>query len=199
MNYIFYVIGKSSSGKDTIYQSILKRLNLLPLVLYTTRPMRQNEQDGREYHFIDRDGFEKMLKDGNVIEQRTYDTIYGLWTYFTGNDSIDLKQGSYLGIGTLESYLKLREFWGADRMVPLYIQVDDDIRLMRAIKREQCEAYPNYKELCRRFIADSEDFSDEKLKNAGIETVFDNNGCVESCIKSVEDYMNLFLLPTGNE
>lgn len=199
MNYIFYVMGKSSSGKDTIYQSILKRLNLLPLVLYTTRPMRQNEQDGREYHFIDREGFEKMLKDGNVIEQRTYDTIYGPWTYFTGSDSIDLKQGNYLGIGTLESYLKLREYFGAGRLIPLYIHVDDDIRLMRAIKREQCEASPNYKELCRRFIADSEDFSDEKLKNAGIDTVFDNNDCLESCIKSVEDYMNLLLLPTGNE
>ena len=69
MNHIFYIMGKSSSGKDTIYKKLLESDALLPLVLYTTRPMRENEQEGREYHFTDRKGFEEKLASGTVIEE----------------------------------------------------------------------------------------------------------------------------------
>ena len=47
MGKIFYVMGKSSSGKDTIYKDIRKDLpELKTLTLYTTRPMREGEKDG---------------------------------------------------------------------------------------------------------------------------------------------------------
>lgn len=43
MGKIFYIMGKSSSGKDTIYRRLLedKELELRNIILYTTRPMRQ--------------------------------------------------------------------------------------------------------------------------------------------------------------
>ena len=54
MKKIFYVMGKSASGKDTIYKKILEQMPRLSTVtLYTTRPMRDGEKDGVEYYFTD--------------------------------------------------------------------------------------------------------------------------------------------------
>ena len=175
MNHIFYIMGKSSSGKDTFFRRIVSELGLTPIVLYTTRPIRDNEKDGREYHFVDRDTFDDMMKKGMVIEERTYDTVCGEWTYFTAADSISLDKGSCIGIGTLESYIKIKKHFCGDVVIPLYIEVADDIRLIRAIERERTQSVPKYTELCRRFIADSKDFSEEKLAQAGITVRFDNS------------------------
>ena len=62
MNKIFYIMGKSASGKDNIYRRLLeeKDLDLHELVLYTTRPKRQDEVDGREYFFVDDERFQQL-------------------------------------------------------------------------------------------------------------------------------------------
>lgn len=189
MNRIFYIMGKSSSGKDSVYSRLLSELELRPVVLYTTRPMRENEKDGREYHFVKRECFEKMKENGEVVEERIYNTVYGEWIYFTAEKSISLESGNCLGIGTLESYVKIKERFG-EAVVPVYIEVEDGERLIRAVKREQKEAVPKYTELCRRFIADSEDFSDEKIKAAGIVRRFSNEGDFENCIEEIKNYIN---------
>ena len=51
MGKIYYLMGKSASGKDHIYENLIQEtaLDLKPFVLYTTRPIRSGEQDGREY------------------------------------------------------------------------------------------------------------------------------------------------------
>lgn len=188
MNRIFYIMGKSSSGKDTIYKTLMKDMELTPIVLHTTRPMRENEKQGREYHFVDRSCYDDMKAARKVLESRIYNTVHGEWIYFTSQDSIDLEKGNCLGIGTLESYIKIRETLG-DSVVPIYIEVEDGIRLMRAIQREQLEPSPRYAELCRRFLADSEDFSDEKLESAGIKKRFSNNGDIEDCISEIKSEM----------
>lgn len=190
MNRIFYIMGKSSSGKDTVYKNLLSQFGFTPLTLYTTRPVRENEQNGREYFFVDRAYFDKMKSDGKIIEERIYNTVYGEWIYFTGADSVDLDKGNFLGIGTLESYLKLRDYFGNDAVIPIYIEVDDDIRLIRAIERERIEEKPKYTELCRRFIADSEDFSEEKLLAASINKRFSNNTELEHCIDEIKTHIN---------
>lgn len=189
MNHIFYLMGKSSSGKDTFFSRIVSELGLTPIVLYTTRPVRDNEQEGREYHFVDRARFEELLQAGRVIEERTYDTVHGKWTYFTAADSIDLTKGDCIGIGTIQSYIKLREYFGEEAVIPIYVEVADDIRLIRAVERERSQTEPKYAELCRRFIADSEDFSEEKLLSAGIEVRFDNSGSKEQCFSEIKRYI----------
>ncbi len=185
MNRIFYIMGKSSSGKDTIYKMLLNELKLTPIILHTTRPMREKEQQGREYHFVDRQCYENMKSTGKVLESRIYNTVHGEWIYFTSSDSIDLENGHCLGIGTLESYVEIKKKMG-DLLVPLYIEVEDGIRLMRAIQREQLEKSPRYAEMCRRFLADSEDFSDEKLQSAGITKRFSNNESLEKCFEEIK-------------
>ena len=192
MNRIFYIMGKSSSGKDTIYNRIRSEENLLPVVLYTTRPMRENEENGREYHFVDRACFNKMKSEGKVIEERIYNTIHGEWIYFTSKDSIDIEKGNCIGIGTLESYVKIKEHFG-EAVVPIYIEVEDGLRLARAVERERLQTNPKYAELCRRFLADSSDFSEEKLKEAGISRRFSNEGEIEECIDEIKMEMRTWI------
>ena len=175
MGHIFYIMGKSSTGKDTIYENLLGRqeLGLKPLIPYTTRPIRAREQDGVEYHFTDEAGLLRLRQAGKVIELREYHTVHGVWSYFTvDDDHIDLDREDYLGIGVLESYRKIRDYFGPDRVIPIYIQVEDGNRLERALKRERKQARPSYEELCRRFLADQRDFSEEKLKEAESSGVF---------------------------
>ena len=114
MGKIFYIMGKSSSGKDTIYENLLGRegLSLHPLIMYTTRPIRAGETDGV---------------------------------------------------------------------------------LLRAIKREKKQEHPNFKEVCRRYLADEEDFSEEKLQAAGITRRFLNNADREICMDKVASYIGTIL------
>lgn len=192
MNHIFYLMGKSSSGKDTIYSRILEDTGLIPIVLYTTRPIRVGEREGVEYHFVDDERFNAMRDSGDVIEWRTYDTKCGKWTYYTAKDSISTDMGDRIGIGTLQSYIKIRTHLDDDVLVPVYIEVDDDIRFLRAVEREKRQSAPKYAELCRRFLADNEDFSDEKLSEAGIDQRFNNNGSPDECLAAVKKYISDF-------
>ena len=183
MGKIFYLMGKSSSGKDTIFKELKKRMTFLHTVtIYTTRPMREQERDGEEYFFVGEETLENFQRAGRVIELREYDTVHGIWKYFTADDGqIDLAKHDYLGIGTLESYLKLKAYFGEQAMVPLYVEVDDGLRLSRALERERKQTEPKYAEMCRRFLADCEDFTEEKIAEAGIVRRFSNNSTPEDC------------------
>jgi guanylate kinase len=185
---IFFVMGKSASGKDTIYKKLLEYFpELKTVTLYTTRPMREGETEGVEYHFIREEQLEAMKSEGRVIEMRTYQTMYGPWSYATVEDGqIDLSQGSYMMIGTLESYESIRTYFGENGAVPIYIEVEDGERLIRAVNREKQQKKPKYTELCRRFLADETDFSEEKLAQAGItaEERYENQE-LSDCLKNI--------------
>lgn len=178
MGKIYCIMGKSSTGKDTLYKRILEddSLCLKRIIPYTTRPVRDGEKNGVEYYFCDEERVNELERMGKIIELRSYDTVHGIWKYFTVDDGqIQLADQSYLMIGTLESYRKIRSYYGADRVVPIYIEVEDGERLSRALNRERAQEHPKYEELCRRFLADAKDFSEEKLSEAGIEKRFENS------------------------
>ena len=187
MGRIFYLMGKSASGKDTIYRRLLKDCPWLePVVLYTTRPMRSGEMEGVEYHFTTPEGLEEYRRRGKVIEQRTYETVAGPWTYATVDDGhVGRDDRDYLAIGTLESYGKIRDYFGPGRVVPLYITVEDRTRWERAWKREEQQEKPNFPEMERRFQADEKDFSKENLRKYGIVTAFSNED-LEHCIEEIK-------------
>ena len=87
-------------------------------------------------------------------------------------------------IGTLESYVQIRDFFGAEHVVPIYIDVEDGLRLSRALERERKQAQPKYAELCRRFLADTADFSQEKRKACGIHQIYENID-IETCLNRI--------------
>ncbi len=187
MGKIYYMMGKSSSGKDTLFKMLKKNFpGLKEIILYTTRPLREGEVEGREYHFVTDQVLEKFKKDGKMIELRAYDTIHGIWKYATVDDGqVDLQDADYLSIGTLESYKKLQEYYGADKIVALYIEVEDGERLFRALSRERMQEQPKYAEMCRRFLADTEDFSEDKLLKFGIQKRFINDN-IERCLDELK-------------
>ena len=141
------------------------------------------EQEGVEYHFTDEAGLARLQEEDRVIEIRAYDTVYGVWKYFTvWEEQMDLERESYCLIGTLEAWNAMCQYFGREKMIPVYIEVEDGTRLIRAVEREQTQEHPGYEELCRRFLADAKDFSEENLKNAGITRRFENkdmNACLE--------------------
>lgn len=187
MGRIFYVMGKSASGKDTIYKCLLERMPQLKTVtLYTTRPVRDGEKEGIEYHFTTMEKLEEFRRSNKLIEERTYQTVHGPWSYFTVDDGqIELNgDQTYLMIGTLESYEKMRQYYGEKNLIPLYIEVDDGVRLERALMRERMQKEPKYRELCRRFLADEEDFKEENLERCGIERRYCNER-LEECLGEI--------------
>ena len=190
MGKIFYLMGKSSSGKDTIFKELKKRMPFLHTVtIYTTRPMRENERDGEEYFFVDDKVLDAFQKENRVIELREYHTVHGIWKYFTADDGkIRLEDQDYLMIGTLESFRAVRDYFGAERVRPVYIELDDGERLQRALNRERAQEQPRFEEMCRRFLADAEDFSEEKIREAGIDRRF-YNGELEECLKRIKAYI----------
>ncbi len=199
MGKIFCLMGKSSSGKDTIYKKLLEqKLPLDTIVPCTTRPIRHGETDGVEYYFYTEDDLAGLEQSGKIIELRAYNTVHGVWKYFTADDGqIDLDRHDYLIIGTLESYRKMQDYFGAGKLVPIYVCVDDGIRLQRALDRERSQETPKYAEMCRRFLADEQDFSPEKLTEAGIEKQFSNEDLANT-VAEISAYIRERLDPSAS-
>ena len=188
MAKIFIIMGKSSSGKDTLYKKLIEDddLNLKNVVMYTTRPIRSNEIDGVSYHFTDEDKLTGFINENKLVELREYNTVHGVWKYITVDDGqIVLDTNNYLVIGTLEVFNKYKLYYGKDVCVPIYIEVEDGLRLARALERERMQRLPKYAELCRRFLADNKDFSEENIEAAGIEKRYINTD-IEECFEEIK-------------
>lgn len=191
MAKLYVVMGKSSTGKDTIYKELMAKTDLKAIVMYTTRPMRDGESDGREYFFVSDEETVQFEKDNKIIEIREYNTVHGVWKYFTLDDG-QIKEDNntgYLIIATLEAYKKYISYYGKEMIVPIYIEVDDKTRIHRAIQREDMQVNPKYAEMCRRYLADEEDFSEKKIAEAGITKRYTNDilsRCVEEIIADMD-------------
>lgn len=187
---IIYIMGKSSSGKDTIFNILKDKLNVKDYILYTTRPIRNGEIDGKTYHYITDTEMQEYIdgkKENKLIEKRTYQTVHGPWTYATISDEQFKTDKDLIMLGTLESYLEMEKYF-LDKLLPIYIEVEDGLRLERALNREKQQQNPKYRELCRRFLADSKDFSEENLERAGITKRFQNID-LDICVSEILTYI----------
>ena len=196
MKKIFVFMGKSSSGKDTLFKELLKsstELDIVPYILYTTRPMRENEENGKDYFFTSNESFDNLISEGKMIEYRAYNTVHGVWKYGTVSDNQFNTNKNIAIILTLEGYNSLvdSKVISNEDIIPIYIEVEDGERLTRALAREKQQKQPKYKELCRRFIADSEDFSEENLQSSKINVRFENNN-LEDCLSKIKEYILSF-------
>ena len=189
---IFYIMGKSASGKDSLYKKLLASdLGLNRVAIYTTRPKRDGEQEGMEYHFVDK----KFLDDNKdkVIETRVYHTVFGDWYYATLDDGKIKNDANYVVIGTLESYNSIKKYYGKDAIFPIYLEVSNDVRKQRALERENMQKVPKIDEMERRFKADEIDFSEENIRNAEIEKRYVNDDfdkCFEEVVNDIRKISN---------
>lgn len=193
MSNFIYIMGKSASGKDTIYKRIKEQIDVKTYILYTTRPIRTGEQEGVDYHYVSDEQMLKFKQEGKVIESRTYQTVKGPWTYATIADEQLEQNGDILTVGTLESYNKIKEYYEDKKdtkLLPVYITIDEEERRKRALEREKRQKNPNYEEVERRFKADNIDFSEENLKKAGIgqNETFENYD-LDKCVERIVTYI----------
>lgn len=192
MKKIIYIMGKSSTGKDTIYRELLNILKdkVKPITLFTTRPPRSTEVEGREYHFITKEELNKLSRDNKVIEQRVYNTIYGPWTYATIDNNID-PNVPHIALGTLVSLEKMRNYFGEDNIIPIYLEVDDDIRRERTLLR-LCEFgdTSDSDEAIRRWEVDEIDFSKKKIAEARVNIIDNSTDDISVAINKILEYID---------
>ena len=189
---LLFFIGPSNSGKDTFYKLMCQEFSLNKLILYTTRPKRKNEVEGSDYYVIDSFKMNQMQKENILIERRDYNTVYGVWSYASSAKDIDIYNKDYLTLNTWEGYQKYINYYqDSSLMVPFYFQVDDYIRLKRALERER-KNNGQYKEMCRRFLSDATDF-DEKYLSLYNPIIINNNNSKEETYEQLQKGMKKVL------
>lgn len=162
-NSIIVLCGAGGSGKDTTLNILKKQYsNLQACVSHTTRPMRQGEVEGREYFFIDNAEFESLYEQGQFIETRTYHVATEEISHYgmsEGEVTNKLMQGHVIMILDLQGLLELKKYY-QDTDVDIhafYINVDEDVRLDRYLKRDKMTVKVVH-ECLRRIDADKIDF-----------------------------------------
>ena len=159
MNHkIIILVGKSGCGKSTLCNKLVKN-NFHRIVTNTTRPPRNNEKDGIEYNFISEDSFFNLIHNGDMIEYRKYNTIYGIWYYGSSVNNIDLTKHDYVIVLTLDGVESFINYFGAENCIVFYIDCPKSIREQRAKER------PNFNqdEWNRRIKTDKADFPIDKI------------------------------------
>lgn len=146
------LFGESGAGKNSIQHWLIKNLeNTHKVISYTTRPPRDNEKDGEEYYFISNDEFINLLLKDKLLEY----SVFNNWQYGTSIDVFDLQKIN-IGIFNPRSIEKLLTHSNTIDILPVWIQAKEKDRLFRSLKREM---NPDCTEICRRFLADLQDFS----------------------------------------
>ena len=163
---VLVITGKSGSGKDTLAKELIKRYPNVykESIEITSRPIRQNEVNGVDKIFVTKDEFLSLVKEDKIMEYRQYDVVLedgekDIWYYghTYPTESTTILTGPFVFLSRL-AYSKQDEL----DIIPIYIHVDDQVELfMRGINREIGKENPNFREVCRRFLSDMYDFSDE--------------------------------------
>lgn len=172
---ILALFGKSGAGKDTIQKWLVGKQNIHSIVSCTTRPPRENEIDGVDYHFLTEDEFYQL----DMLEC----TKFNDWQYGTPKTSLS-KNKINVGVFNIRG-IKLLLKDERVEILPIYIYCSDIIRLSRSLGRE---INPDCHEICRRFLADEEDF-----KNISFKYIIFNNGHL------YDEYFGILELPEVKE
>ena len=174
---ILVLVGCSASGKDTVMNWLVREFEVKPVISYTTRPIRDCEQDGREYHFVTEEEFERMKNNGEFVETRAYNTVNGNWYYGLPKNGIDLEDdNNYITIldfdGLLELEIWLRSIGQVDKLTSIYIDATEQNRLIRSLNREQNMTKRQVEEVIRRYYNDNANVVPAKVY---CDLVFPNN------------------------
>jgi len=146
---LILLIGKTCSGKDTILNEIVK-LGYKKIVTYTTRPMRQGEVDGVNYHYISKEDFLLKEQNGFFGETTSYNVATDdTWYYGSAIEDYDKDKVMIVNPDGIKQISKIKSL----NPVVSYIQSNEDIIRKRLSKRGD-----NPVEADRRIKADDKDF-----------------------------------------
>lgn len=172
------LFGPSGSGKDTLAKILAKRPDVSEVVTCTTRPKRDYEQDKIDYYFLTNEEFAEKVLNGTMLEATSFrNWFYGTPIEAFKEDKINVGVFNQEGVECLLAEPRLE-------VIPIYVACEDNIRLLRTLTRE---TNPDCEEICRRFLADKQDF---EVINFDYLTFY--NGA-----KVEPDWINEFLINHG--
>lgn len=160
MYKVIALAGKAGSGKDTILHEVIAAApdRFHEIVSATTRPPREGEVDGVNYHFLDKQKFKDKINKEEMVEY----TVFNWWYYGTptsslAEDKVNIGVFNPAGLRSLARSPQVS-------LAIVYVTADDKIRLLRQLNREN---NPDVKEIIRRFSADEDDFRnfDDEFKS----------------------------------
>lgn len=175
---IIAFFGPSAAGKDTLAHKLYEMCPevLHWIVSHTTRPPRDYEIDGKDYHFVTEEQFTQMMLNYEMMEA----TSYRDWFYGTAYDSLSDDKIN-IGVFNLEGMKCIIEDNSLDVM-PVYVQASDKTRLQRSLQREE---NPDCDEICRRFMADKKEFQFIEFEHYVLSNEEGDN--VETALKALLD------------
>lgn len=153
---ILAIYGMSAAGKDTFLNHLSNSFDLNKILLTTSRPPREKEIDGVDYLFKKK---KDILRDDNFL----WPIDYNNWIYAIANESI---KNDKINVGIFNLYWMKKLFEDNDEhfdLMAIEISASDKDRLMRSLRREK---NPDCDEICRRFLADKQDFNDVEFNCA---------------------------------
>lgn len=161
---LIVLAGYSATGKDTYQNKLLERNPELKRALSaTTRPIRPGETDGKEYVFVDYDGYKWYSEDNQVLSERIYYTIQNgedaVWHY--GLLKQDFHNENWITILDHEGAERVRNIIGSEDVKIIYLTCSD-AELKRRSKMRLDEAA----EFDRRL-------ADDRIQFIGIEDIYD--------------------------
>ena len=168
MYKIVTLSGKAGAGKDRLMHEVRKVLpELHEIISCTTRPMREGEVDGVNYHFLTHEEFAERLADGTMVEATIFnDWCYGSCLEHMSEDGINIGVYNPEGVGILQCIPNVSVY-------SIFVDAPDKVRLLRQLERE---TNPDVKEIVRRFGADEADFSPDNLIDIHFQYTVDNGG-----------------------
>lgn len=176
---ILALFGESGAGKDTLKEIIVSREHLNNIVNTTTRPIREGEVNGVNYHFIEPVQFAEKVLNGDFIEATEFNNwFYGTSITELAKDVVNVGVFNIYGIECMLQDPRLE-------VHPVYVKTSDKLRLLRALEREES---PNCQEICRRFLADKKDFADIEFE---YDVVDNDNGTFSSALQITSIYNSI--------
>ena len=189
---IIAICGKAGAGKDTLLQKVTRSGRISSfvheIVSCTTRPPREGEVDGVNYHFMTNEEFAEKILNKEMLEA----TIFNDWCYGTSLQSLDANKVN-IGVFNPEGIETLLE----DPRINLrvyYIDVPGKERLIRQLNREE---FPNVDEVIRRYKADEEDFMDLDFEYVTVFNDDKNNTMTEARRDIVHHALLMYHASTG--
>lgn len=188
-NKLFVLLSESSGGKDTLLNMIVKNEFLKPVISTTTRKMRSNEEQDREYHFITKEEFMLMEAKDKFLETTNYlIPSEGIVKYGLAKKDVVLSKSSYVVILNPIGLQQVEEQLGKENVVSIYIHRNDKDRFISYLNREEKEFSLILEDAYERFKKDLNDF-------AGIETkvdyIINNNGSLEDMLLQFLEILNI--------
>lgn len=163
MGKIYCLLGKSSAGKDSLL-NLMVDMGFKRVVSHTSREKRSNEIEGRDYYFVTSQKMLQMIENDEFVETRSYNVIGGeVWYYGVSKNEINLGLGgNYACVVDGQGFKTLRNYYGKDNVIGIYLYVNNRERLLRALNRCKVDDKA-VDEIVRRYIKDDEDFTNEVI------------------------------------